>query len=74
MSDRWKTIKECPKCGEPFEATYWDPGGPFRNSETLDCPHCGHECESKVTAGTMHSRKLTPEEAADYLASKKTRS
>jgi endogenous inhibitor of DNA gyrase (YacG/DUF329 family) len=68
MSDRERVIRKCQKCGEPFEATIYDPGGPFRDPETLDCPYCGHEVERRVMAGTMHSRKLTDEERAAYDA------
>ena len=70
VSDRWEAIRKCGECGLPFMAEYWDPGGPFRDRETLDCPHCGFECERKVTAGTMHGRKLTPEEAAKHAGKK----
>jgi endogenous inhibitor of DNA gyrase (YacG/DUF329 family) len=61
-------IVECSKCGKPFR--YWEdsPGGPFRDRETIDCPHCGGEHGAGVTAGVFRSEKLTPEEEAAFLS------
>jgi endogenous inhibitor of DNA gyrase (YacG/DUF329 family) len=60
------TVK-CRHCGKPFK--YWEdsPGGPFRERETIDCPHCEQEHSAGVTAGTFRSEKLTSDEEREFL-------
>lgn len=36
------------------------------DEESINCPHCGHECGSARIADVFHTRPMTSEELADY--------
>lgn len=63
-------IAVCGQCGKRF--VYWeenlDGGWSARERETADCPYCGAECISQMTAGWFRSRPLTDEEERVYPA------
>lgn len=54
-----------PVCGLPFMVKGGHTG-PMIDEESINCPHCGHECGSARIADVFHTRPMTSEELADY--------
>lgn len=73
MARRKWTLMTCSneKCVQPFMVRGGHTG-PMIDRETIDCPHCGHICGSDRIADVFHTRKLTPEEQAEYDAGTKS--
>jgi len=68
--DWTRMICKSATCGLPF-MVIGGKTGPMIDRETIDCPHCGHECGSDRIADTFRTRKLTAEEQADYDAERR---
>ncbi len=65
-------VEQCPRdeCRGLFTVSLIGvdaPGG--RESEPIDCPHCGVEVRSERTAGVFKTHTATAEQAAVWLKS-----
>ena len=63
-------IEECPKCERPFSVvTSGD--YPFRDNESIVCPHCKHVCETNKVRFDYTTTALSPDEEAAYLKNRR---
>jgi hypothetical protein len=65
-------IEECPSCKRPFSVTT-SGDYPFRDRESVFCPHCKTECYTKLVRFDYETAPLTPEQEQEYRAGKLNR-
>jgi DNA-directed RNA polymerase subunit RPC12/RpoP len=69
-------IEECRKCSKPFVVSGGRTGpvinreDPVMDQAEIDCPHCGDMWGGALIADGFQTRKLTPDEEAEYNRSK----